>query len=70
MVYTVKNKYTGEMVAKDCLTPVEALIDAAMCEDGLNEWALLEHKRNYYRALVITQDDYLRLGHWVYKKGG
>ena len=69
-IVVVTNKYTGATISyDDGRTPENALVDAAMIEDGVSQWTMLEDRRNYYRALIIRQDDYIRLGQWVYKKG-
>jgi len=60
---TVKNKYTGEE-QEYTLSPEEALVSAAIQEDGMTAYLSEEHWRRYYRSLIIRSNGILRLGSW------
>ena len=64
-VVTVYNKYTKVEETYTVPTIADALISAAMIEDGVVGWLTDESRRNYYRALIITNKDGRRLGNWV-----
>ncbi len=60
---TVKNKYTGEEQGYT-LSPKEALVSAAIQEDGMTAYLSEEHWRKYYRGLIIRSNGVLKLGNW------
>ena len=63
MTTTVKNRYTGATETYT-LPPVEALVSAAMCEDGCVGYITDAAKRNFYRGLIVHGQNGLRLTNW------
>lgn len=63
MTTTVRNRYTGATETYT-LSPVEALVSAAMCEDGCVGYATDDVKRNFYRELIVRGQNGLRLTNW------
>lgn len=66
MQVKVKNRYTGVVKTYTVATVEDAVVEAAMEEDGVVVTAFDYH--NYYRALVIHSDDTVRLGEWTVVK--